>query len=148
MKASNSEDPQNRMTSVVESHSCRCSSTSNDGNRTVRNNVLHTHQKLPNTRSNSSKVIGVFSGTRTGKVWYRSCPPQTERSMGLHGQKMAQTFEEASHPICCCDEPLSKEDLKSKKGRQTFHFQSTTQTKNHHAFYLGMQPVVHLRCSM
>ena len=147
MKASNSEDPQNRMTSVVESHSCRCSSTSNDGNRTVRNNVLHTHQKLPNTRSNSSKVIGV-SLDQDRKSVVSLVPPQTERSMGLHGQKMAQTFEEASHPICCCDEPLSKEDLKSKKGRQTFHFQSTTQTKNHHAFYLGMQPVVHLRCSM
>ena len=39
-------------------------------------------------------------------------------------RKMTQKFEEASHPIFCCAEPFLKRDLKSKKGKETIHFES------------------------
>ena len=41
---------------------------------------------------------------------------------------MTQKFEETAHPIFCCSEPPLKGDLKSKKGKETIHCQSTTQT--------------------
>ena len=41
---------------------------------------------------------------------------------------MTQKFE-ASQPIFYCAEPLLKGDVKSKKGKETTHFQCTTQTK-------------------
>ena len=50
------------------------------------------------------------------------------RSMGLHCPKLTPKFEEASHTFFYA-EPFSKGDLKSKKGNQTIHCQSTTQTK-------------------
>ena len=42
---------------------------------------------------------------------------------------MTQKIEEASHPIFYCAEPLLKRDVKSMKGKGTFHLQSLTQTK-------------------
>ena len=42
---------------------------------------------------------------------------------------MTQKFEEASHPQFDGAEPLLKGDLKSKEGKQTIHFHSTTPTK-------------------
>ena len=42
---------------------------------------------------------------------------------------MTQKFEEASQSIFNRAEIFSKGDLKSKMGKQTIHFQSTTQTK-------------------
>ena len=44
-------------------------------------------------------------------------------------RRMTQKFEEeASHPIFCCAEPFLQGDLKSKKDKETIHFQCTTQT--------------------
>ena len=47
------------MISKEESHSRRCSTTLNIGSKTLSKHVSHTQQRLPNTRSNSSQVIGV-----------------------------------------------------------------------------------------
>ena len=44
-------------------------------------------------------------------------------------RKMTQRFEETPHPIFCCAELFLKGDLKSKKGKKTIHFQSTSPTK-------------------
>ena len=42
---------------------------------------------------------------------------------------MQQKFEEAARPLFFCAELFSNVDLKSKKGNQTIHLQSTTQAK-------------------
>ena len=41
-------------------------------------------------------------------------------------RKVTQQFEETSLPICCCLDPVSKGDLKSKKDKQNYHSQRTT----------------------
>ena len=58
-------------------------------------NVLHTQQRLPNTRSNSCQVIGV----PVDQDKKMSGIARASTGMGSHCQKMTQTFEKPLHPI-------------------------------------------------
>ena len=60
---------------------------------------------------------------------------------------MTCNFEEPPHPIFYCAEPFLKGDLKSKKGKQTKHFQ-VSYKDNQYSQYFGMQSVLYLRRSV
>ena len=62
------------------------------------------------------------------RVWYRASWDKPAGEWDRIAMKMTQMFEEALHPILCCAEPFLKADLKSKKGKATTHFQSTSPT--------------------
>ena len=70
-----------------------------------------------------------FFGRKQAKVWYPSCSIKPNGAWDRIARQLPQKFEEASHPIFYSVELFSKGDLNSKKGKQTIHFQSTTQTK-------------------
>ena len=66
-----------------------------------------------------------------GSLWFCGLGQEREwcRTSSDIARKITQKFEEASHPTFYCAEPFLKGDLKSKKGKETIHFQSTTRTK-------------------
>ena len=71
--------------------------------------------------------VRCFCVPRQEKVWYHSCSNRPNGVWDRIAKEMTLKFEEASHPIFYCSEPLSEGDLKSKKGKQTIHFLSTIQ---------------------
>ena len=54
---------------------------------------------------------------------------QTKRSMGTYCQENDTAIRRSVASDLFCSEPFFKRDLMSKKGQQTVHFQSMTQTK-------------------
>ena len=76
--------------------------------------------------------LGNWCFCRSGQenVWYRSCSNKHNGAWERIVRNMIQTFEETSHPIFSGAQPFSKGDVKSKKGMQTIHHQSTTKTKD------------------
>ena len=87
-----------------------------------------------------------FCGPGQHKVWCRSCPHKPNGAWDHIARKMAQTFEKAPRTLYCA-EPFSKGDVKSKKGRETIHFQSTAQTKTMVIRTFGKRSIMHLRRS-
>ena len=100
----------------------RCATTLITGSKTITKKVSQTQQRLPKTRSNSILVIVVSVDLDKNINIVSRVLEQIKRSI-------PQKFKEASHPKFDCGELFLKGDLKSKKGRQTIHFQRTTQTK-------------------
>ena len=56
-------------------------------------------------------------------------PEQTKWSMGSSCQEDTDIRRSLRFDIFFCAESLVKRDIQSKKGKQTIHFQSTTQTR-------------------
>ena len=72
-----------------------------------------------------------FCGPGPQRVGYRSCSNKPNGAWKRIVRRMTQIFEETAHQVCFFfkAELFSKGDVKSKEGKQTIHFRSTTQTK-------------------
>ena len=86
-------------------------------------------------RIREANQVRCFCVTGHEKVWYLSWSNRPNGAWDRIARETTLKFEEASHPIFNCSEPSSKGDLKSKKGKQTIHFLSTTQ-RNKSSFVL------------
>ena len=106
-----------------------------------------TQPRLPNTRSNSSEVIGV-SVDQVKKNMISRAREQTERSMASHHQKKRQKFEKAPHPIFCIELLLERRS-QVQEGQADHSFSKRDSNKdNHYAHYFGMQSAIHSRRSV
>ena len=75
-------DIRNPLIEKEESYSCRCSTTLHIGQKTTSKHVSQTQQRLPNTHTNSIKVIGVSVDLDASMLSH--VLEQTKRSRGSH----------------------------------------------------------------
>ena len=89
------------------------------------NNVPQTQQRLPDTRSNSSWVLGVSVGLDK-----RARTNQTEHGITSPGNwhRSLQKLHIQYSTVL----PFLNGDFKTKKGKETIHFQSDNSNKDNH----------------
>ena len=110
-----------------KSYSCRCS-ISLSGGLKMSKHVLKNAAEV--TEYAKQFVLGhwCFCGLGQKKVWYR---PVSNKHGAWHriARHLTHRFEEAAHSLLSLCSTFLEGGLKSKKGKQTIHVQSATQTK-------------------
>ena len=101
----------------------------NIGHQAMSKHVSKTEKEVTEDAKHFQLGHWCFCGPRKARVWCWTSSGTPAREWDRTTRKMTQKSEEASHPIFSCADPFLKRDLKSNWGKETFHFQRTTQTQ-------------------